>query len=61
MAAVAFFHAPLDVFMTPSASLHLVSVMGALLTVGALVLVPLVGSQHLALRVRVIEPVDSYR
>jgi membrane protease YdiL (CAAX protease family) len=58
VAAVAFFHACLDVFMTASASPQLVNVMGALLTVGALTLIPLFGGQHLANRTRVIEPVD---
>jgi hypothetical protein len=50
IAAVAFLHAALDIFMTPSVSPQLPNVMGALLTTGTLLLIPIVGSLNLARR-----------
>jgi uncharacterized protein len=57
IAAVASFHAALDIFITSPVSPYVPNVMGALLTIGAVGLVPVVGSEHLARRPRVIEPV----
>jgi len=55
--AVALFHASLDVFITSPVSPSLANVMGALLTIGALGVIPLFGDEHLARRPRVIEPI----
>lgn len=56
IAAVAFFHASLDVFMTASVSPQLPGTMGALLTIGTLALVPVLGPRNLAFRLRVTAP-----
>jgi hypothetical protein len=40
VAAVALFHASLDIFMMSPVSPHLPGVMGALLTIGSLLVVP---------------------
>lgn len=53
IAAVAFFHAALDIFMTSPVSPQLPNAMGALLTIGTVPLIPIVGPQHLARRQRV--------
>jgi membrane protease YdiL (CAAX protease family) len=50
VAAVAAFHATLDILITPAVSPHLPSVMGAVLTVGAVLVIPLAGQRHLARR-----------
>jgi uncharacterized protein len=54
--AVALFHAALDVFITSPVAAQLPNVMGALLTVGTLLLIPVFGRQDLSRRPRVIEP-----
>jgi uncharacterized protein len=56
IAAVALFHATLDVFMMSPVSADLQNVMGALLTVGALLLIPAFGGEHLAHRARIVDP-----
>jgi hypothetical protein len=55
IAAVAFFHAAIDIFMTSLVSPYVPNVMGAMLTIGALALIPVFGTQNLA-RDRVVEP-----
>lgn len=55
IAAVALFHAALDVFITSPIATALPNVMGALLTVGTLLLVPIFGRENLSGRARVIE------
>ena len=55
IAAVALFHGALDVFMSPVAP-ELQSVMGALLTIGTLLLIPVFGGENLARRPRIVEP-----
>ena len=51
----AFFHAALDVFITSSVAGSIANVMGALLTIGTLLLVPLVGRENVSGRDRVSE------
>jgi len=53
--AVAIFHGVLDVFMTSPVAPQIATVMGAILTVGTIVLVPLFGATNLARRPRVTE------
>jgi membrane protease YdiL (CAAX protease family) len=55
VAAVAAFHASLDIFITSPVAPALTSVMGALLTIGALALVPMFGARDLASRSRIVE------
>lgn len=54
--AVALFHALLDIFISSPVAAPLPNVMGALLTVGTLLLIPISGSRDLSRRPRVIEP-----
>jgi hypothetical protein len=49
----ALFHAALDVFISSPVSQYLPNVMGALITIGALAMVPMFGSENLARRSRV--------
>ena len=55
IATVALFHAALDVFITSPVTAALPTVMGALLTVGTLLLIPVFGGENLARPRRVIE------
>jgi len=55
IAAVALFHATLDIFISSPVAAPLPNVMGALLTVGALLLIPVLGRRDLSLRPRVVE------
>ena len=48
IAAVALFHAALDIFIASPVAAELPNVMGALLTVGTLLLIPVFGRQNLA-------------
>jgi hypothetical protein len=50
------FHAALDIFITSPVSPNPPNVMGVLLTIGTIVLIPIVGTQHLAVTPRVTEP-----
>jgi hypothetical protein len=54
--AVALFHAALDIFISSPVAAPLPNVMGALLTVGALLVIPVFGRRDLSRRPRVIEP-----
>jgi hypothetical protein len=54
--AVALFHASLDIFINSPVAAPLPNVMGALLTVGTILLIPVFGRQNLSGRTRVIEP-----
>jgi membrane protease YdiL (CAAX protease family) len=56
IAAVALFHAALDIFFVSPVAAELPNVMGALLTVGTLLLIPILGRQNLARSPRVVEP-----
>jgi len=53
--AVAFFHAALDIFIGSPIAAELPNVMGALLTVGTLLLIPVFGRQDLSRHLRVID------
>lgn len=53
--AVALFHASLDVFTTSPVAPDLPNAMGALLTIGALLIIPVFGRENLARRPRVVE------
>jgi len=48
IAAVALFHALLDIFIVSPVAAEIPSIMGALLTVGTLLLIPVCGRQYLA-------------
>ena len=61
IAAVALFHAALDIFITSPIAPELPNLMGALLTVGTLLLIPVVGRHDLSRRPRVIEPASAGR
>jgi membrane protease YdiL (CAAX protease family) len=52
--AVALFHAALDVFITSPVAPALPNVMGALLTIGTIVLIPVFGRENLSRRPRVV-------
>jgi membrane protease YdiL (CAAX protease family) len=54
--AVALFHAALDIFISSPVAAPLPNVMGALLTVGTLLLIPVSGRRNLSWRPRVMEP-----
>ena len=56
--SVALFHAALDIFMTSPvvSSDFLPNIMGALLTIGTLLLIPVFGRENLSRRPRVVEP-----
>ena len=56
IAAVALFHAALDIFIASPVSGQLASVMGALLTLGTLALIPTFGAENLARKPRIVEP-----
>jgi membrane protease YdiL (CAAX protease family) len=56
IAAVALFHAVLDIFITSPVAPDLQSVMGALLTIGTLLLIPVFGAENLARRPRIVAP-----
>jgi uncharacterized protein len=56
VAAVAAFHATLDILITPAVSPLLPNVMGAVLTIGSVLVIPLAGPRHLARRSRIVEP-----
>lgn len=58
IAVVAIFHAVLDIYFTSPVAVALPNVMGALLTVGALLLIPVFGRVNLAWRPRVVEPAE---
>jgi membrane protease YdiL (CAAX protease family) len=53
--AVALFHAALDIFISSPVAAPLPNVMGALLTVGTILLIPVFGRKDLSRRPRVIE------
>jgi hypothetical protein len=53
--AVALFHATLDIFISSPVAATLPNLMGALLTVGALLLIPVFGHRELSRRPRVID------
>jgi membrane protease YdiL (CAAX protease family) len=55
---VALFHGALDIFMMSPVAPGLTNVMGALLTVGTLLLIPVFGRQNLARRPRVTSSAD---
>jgi membrane protease YdiL (CAAX protease family) len=55
---VALFHGALDIFMMSPVAPGLTNVMGALLTVGTLLLIPVFGHQNLARRPRVTSSAD---
>ena len=57
--AVALFHAGLDIFISSPVAAPLPRVMGALLTVGTLLLIPVFGRQDLSRRPRVVEPTSG--
>ena len=57
--AVALFHAVLDIFIGSPVAAPLPNVMGALLTVGTLLLIPVFGRENLSRRPRVIEPASA--
>lgn len=54
--SVALFHAVLDIFFGSPVAADVPNVMGALLTVGTLLLIPTVGARDLSRRQRVIQP-----
>jgi membrane protease YdiL (CAAX protease family) len=54
--AVAFFHAALDIFIGSPVAAQLPNVMGALLTVGTLLLIPVYARTNLSRQHRVVEP-----
>jgi uncharacterized protein len=56
IAAVALFHAALDIFMMSPVAPSLVNVMGAILTMGTVLLIPIFGRESLSRRPRVVEP-----
>jgi uncharacterized protein len=56
IAVVALFHAALDIFISSPVAPPLPNVMGALLTVGTLLLILIVGRRDLSRRSRIIEP-----
>jgi membrane protease YdiL (CAAX protease family) len=55
IAAVALFHGALDIFITSPVAPELQSVMGALLTIGTLLLIPVFGAENLAQGQRIVE------
>lgn len=55
IAAVALFHAALDIFIMSPVAAEVQTMMGALLTAGTLLLIPVFGSENLARRRRVVE------
>jgi membrane protease YdiL (CAAX protease family) len=61
VAVVALFHAALDIFISSPVAAPLPNVMGALLTVGTLVLIPVLGRLDLSRRPRVVEPACAER
>jgi len=52
---VALFHAALDVFMTSPVAPGIENVMGALLTIGAVLIVPVFGAESLSKRGKVTD------
>ena len=61
VAVVAVFHAALDIFISSPVAAPLPNVMGALLTVGTLLLIPVLGRRDLSRRPRVVEPACAER
>ena len=57
--AVALFHAVLDIFISSPVAAPLPNVMGALLTVGTLLLIPISRRRDLSWRPRIIEPASA--
>jgi membrane protease YdiL (CAAX protease family) len=61
VAVVALFDAALDIFISSPVAAPVPNVMGALLTVGTLVLIPVLGRRDLSRRPRVVEPACAER
>jgi membrane protease YdiL (CAAX protease family) len=59
IAAVAVFHAALDIFIMSPVSPSLPNIMGAIITLGALLLIPVFGAANLSDRQRIVEPPSS--